>query len=817
MKNKKSLVLFICFTAAIILFQLIANGIQTSWGKVEVSKVKYEITDRNGKEQFLTGKLYRPKSATAANPAPAVLMLHGYQNDKETNDAYSIELSRRGIVVFSLDEYGHVWTCGGVQKQNGLGRLANGGYAGTSNNGSSNAFGLVYVAANQPLSNITMIAAGDVSYYCLDADGYIWSWGDSWNSSCGQGPNKNSFSPQRVVKGNTLDDDNDGTYLLAKSVGGGQSSGMAVSISGRPVTWGANPGQGSSSTADVPGYVKNQGSTIHDDVILINKGDNWGFYGRADGSMYAWGLNDNGQLGIGSTTYQSSAVKINPPTQCDAFKDPKPEATITPKSMKVCASAFDGVTLDCGMVFATNMQPNYKITWYKDGTQVSTGTGANYEYKTPNGASGIGKYSVKIEYVGTRSGCEVYLPSEDEIEISAYTQEFTPEGYYCGDEATVKVTPSGNTAVYSWWQTKAAASLLAQSVGSESIKVDVSDIAANSDGSKTIYVSETSPTSGGFLTSSTTKSGGDNFSSGLSGLSVSSGAASFCTGFEVKQPLTITSVSYFANTLFQGWQGTSYANDSITGVANVEIAIVGSDQNNNGAFIASSSKVFGKFTGTFERTIHVNSSGNATDASAQVKEATCTGSVTLEPGVYFLALAKVTTNGKFQEFKLAREGGSNIATTMKDNIDGTYLQATGLVSYNNPSQGPGLFHNIKFGGAQGFCDVIAVSLKQDCPCDEPEDVVINCEDYSFYDDETATAVICENSTTPLTLTTDSWSSSTTKFEYIWYKDGTVTKAATTGATGSTGATGAASTSSSTSPIATNSPGIPVYCSATNMG
>lgn len=114
MKNKKSLVLFICFTAAIILFQLIANGIQTSWGKVEVSKVKYEITDRNGKEQFLTGKLYRPKSATAANPAPAVLMLHGYQNDKETNDAYSIELSRRGIVVLSLDEYGHGWTSAGL-------------------------------------------------------------------------------------------------------------------------------------------------------------------------------------------------------------------------------------------------------------------------------------------------------------------------------------------------------------------------------------------------------------------------------------------------------------------------------------------------------------------------------------------------------------------------------------------------------------------------------------------------------------------------------------------------------------------------------
>lgn len=117
MKNKKSLIVLICFTAAIFLFQFIANGIQTSCGKVEVSKVKYNITLDNGKPASLTGKLYRPKTATKQNPAPAVLMLHGYQNDKETNDAYSIELSRRGIVVLSLDEYGHGWTSAGLRER----------------------------------------------------------------------------------------------------------------------------------------------------------------------------------------------------------------------------------------------------------------------------------------------------------------------------------------------------------------------------------------------------------------------------------------------------------------------------------------------------------------------------------------------------------------------------------------------------------------------------------------------------------------------------------------------------------------------------
>ena len=96
---------------------IIANGIQSSWGNVEIQAVRYEFKDSNGETQYLTGKLYKPASATAQNPAPAVLMLHGYQNDKETNDAYSIELSRRGIVVLSLDEYGHGWTTAGLTER----------------------------------------------------------------------------------------------------------------------------------------------------------------------------------------------------------------------------------------------------------------------------------------------------------------------------------------------------------------------------------------------------------------------------------------------------------------------------------------------------------------------------------------------------------------------------------------------------------------------------------------------------------------------------------------------------------------------------
>ncbi|MBQ6654724.1 MAG: hypothetical protein IJM79_04280 [Erysipelotrichaceae bacterium] len=78
------------------------NLVQTDFGKVEVSVSSFEAEGGS-----ISYKLYKPKTATAENPAAAVLLLHGYQNDKDTCDAYCIELSRRGFVVMAIDEYGH--------------------------------------------------------------------------------------------------------------------------------------------------------------------------------------------------------------------------------------------------------------------------------------------------------------------------------------------------------------------------------------------------------------------------------------------------------------------------------------------------------------------------------------------------------------------------------------------------------------------------------------------------------------------------------------------------------------------------------------
>ncbi len=102
MKKIVSLLLVIVLLAGATGLMYYADRIQKDEGNVEIVDGSIRLSD--GK---LTYKLYKPKTATNTSKAPAVLLLHGYQNDHETCAAYAIELARRGAVVLCLDEYGH--------------------------------------------------------------------------------------------------------------------------------------------------------------------------------------------------------------------------------------------------------------------------------------------------------------------------------------------------------------------------------------------------------------------------------------------------------------------------------------------------------------------------------------------------------------------------------------------------------------------------------------------------------------------------------------------------------------------------------------
>ena len=101
MLNNKNNRLLLILIVIVMACGLVASRIQTSGGRVVITDIK--IPTQNG--QWVVGDLFKPRSATAENPAPLVVVVPGFQRSKEALANIAIELARRGIVVISIDPY----------------------------------------------------------------------------------------------------------------------------------------------------------------------------------------------------------------------------------------------------------------------------------------------------------------------------------------------------------------------------------------------------------------------------------------------------------------------------------------------------------------------------------------------------------------------------------------------------------------------------------------------------------------------------------------------------------------------------------------
>ena len=103
MNIKKHAYWLVLCVVVIALSASMSSLIERDFGKVDIQTVK--IADQSG--YTITAKLYRPVSATPQNKMPGILNMHGYQNDKDVQGGFSIELARRGFVVLATDGLGH--------------------------------------------------------------------------------------------------------------------------------------------------------------------------------------------------------------------------------------------------------------------------------------------------------------------------------------------------------------------------------------------------------------------------------------------------------------------------------------------------------------------------------------------------------------------------------------------------------------------------------------------------------------------------------------------------------------------------------------
>ena len=106
-RAKNALIVLACLLIVTFASMGVAHGVEKGWGNINVTTGQISATTIDGKDYSMGYKLYVPKGVDETNKAPAVLCLHGYQNDHETSAGYAIEFARHGYVALAIDEFGH--------------------------------------------------------------------------------------------------------------------------------------------------------------------------------------------------------------------------------------------------------------------------------------------------------------------------------------------------------------------------------------------------------------------------------------------------------------------------------------------------------------------------------------------------------------------------------------------------------------------------------------------------------------------------------------------------------------------------------------
>jgi alpha-tubulin suppressor-like RCC1 family protein len=149
------------------------------------------------------------------------------------------------------------------------------------------------------LNDVTAIAAGYGYSLALKSDGTVVAWGSNTFGQLGDGTTESRLTPVPVSN-----------LTGVTAIAAGQFHSLALKSDGTVVAWGWNVqgqlGDGTTTNRLTPAPVSNLNGVT---TIAVGRIHNLAL--RTNGSVAAWGANFGGQLGDGTTTYRLTPVLVN--------------------------------------------------------------------------------------------------------------------------------------------------------------------------------------------------------------------------------------------------------------------------------------------------------------------------------------------------------------------------------------------------------------------------------------------------------------------------------------------------------------------------
>ncbi|MDR1761849.1 MAG: hypothetical protein LBR55_05310, partial [Bacteroidales bacterium] len=294
----------------------------------------------------------------------------------------------------------------------------------------------------EPLINIRMSGLMDVGGFAVDADGYVWGWGNQgWNGAAGTGGNISHGYAAKVVSGAYKEISGEDYLTDIKEVVGGNGHGMAVTKEGYVVAWGGNKvfESKTDNTKIGPIFLSYCGGGRVTNAVHIARGDNFGYMVNENNEYFTIGIATGGELGTGTnkiTSYCFMPINLN--VSCPPMA-PAPEAFMLPKYTK-CPD--ENLTLHSEFVTPTGKADDYYFTWYHNGERLNSSAKesnvadrrADYWNQTNPQVTEEGVYKVVVEYIGANGPCATFPADSAQTTVSFNEMPITPvETMVCFD------------------------------------------------------------------------------------------------------------------------------------------------------------------------------------------------------------------------------------------------------------------------------------------------------------------------------------------------------------------------------------------------